>query len=221
MVDAPTKGYLELKLGANVLNQGCLTTIPDSIQLKPVPNFSDRISSFHIDESGACFLLGEDQYDTILYDSSTKTESFKGNQSYLAISDSADKGRYMGFHEGGSPDTRYLLRDHCIIPMRFANGEMTLHPEKPVVDSQREGVLMWVVREIAPNNTLAVGYFNLTMIDIYQDTDLVRSISINGRIFGIIALPHQPMETIKLKPVNVSQEAVVEDEAYDDEEAAE
>ena len=76
MVSDPTKGYLELKLRANVLNRGCFTSVPTGIHLKPVPHFSDSISSFHIDESGACFFLGEERYDTILYDPSTKTESF-------------------------------------------------------------------------------------------------------------------------------------------------
>lgn len=95
----------------------------------------------------------------------------------------------MGFHEGGSQDTRYLLRDCSIIPMRFANGQMTLHPDKPVIESGRENKMMWVVREIAPNNTLAVGYFDHMGIDIYLGTDLVKSIAVNGRIFGIVAVP--------------------------------
>ena len=95
----------------------------------------------------------------------------------------------MGFHEAGSQDTRYLLRDRCIIPMRFANGQMTLHPEKPVVESRRLDKMMWVVREIASNNTLAVGYSDHMGIDIYLGTDLVKSIAVNGRIFGIVAVP--------------------------------
>ena len=113
----------------------------------------------------------------------------------------------MGFHKDGSPDTRYLLRQRCIIPMHFADGKMTLHPDKPVVDSRRKNKKMWVVREIAPINTLAVGYCDFNEIDIYFGTVLVKSIVVSGRIFGIVVVPNTTMESIKLKPISVKPDS--------------
>ena len=49
---------------------------------------------------------------------------------------------------------------------------------------------MWVVREIGPDNTLAVGYSFERLIDIYRGKELVRSIDVNGRIFAIIVPPY-------------------------------
>ena len=99
----------------------------------------------------------------------------------------------MGFHLASSPDTRYLVKTSCIIPFRFQDGKMMLHPDKPVVQSVKQHARMWVAREIGPNNTLAVGYLNLSELDIFRGTDLIRTININGSIFAIFVPPYQEM----------------------------
>ena len=54
--------YFELKLRQNLLHKGCMTDIPAFVQERPVKSFSGHIALMLIDNSSACFILGEDSY---------------------------------------------------------------------------------------------------------------------------------------------------------------
>lgn len=47
---------------------------------------------------------------------------------------------------------------------------------------------MWAVREIA-ENTLIVGFFNKSEVQIYFDGELQRSIEVGMRVFGFVLPP--------------------------------
>ena len=50
------------------------------------------------------------------------------------------------------------------------------------------GGSMWAVREIA-ENTLIVGFFNKSEVQIYFDGELQRSIEVGMRVFGFVLPP--------------------------------
>ena len=105
----------------------------------------------------------------------------------------------MGLHPTClDPTTEYLLMSNCVLPVKFCDGAVTLDPARPplLLDNGQE---MWCVREIAPN-VICVGFYSKTGLEIYEGTELKRTIDAPGSIFALISPPgHNPWQGMPSK----------------------
>ena len=139
----------------------------------------DVVKTIHITpDHNAFFLCDQEYYVLNARNDRNGDSSWSQARPYSEVTGDVEVGEFNGFQPTLSPDTYLLLKGRSIYPVQFGSKSIRLDNLREIVrQDQRIDGSLWAVKEIEEDK-LAVGYFAGSMLNIYVDRVLKRSIDI-------------------------------------------